>query len=116
MRAKAGIMIFALLLAAIPSTGLAAIGTIKFDDKIESMKKAGVGPVMFPHDKHEKTNKCAECHPKIFKDKRGENNISMKLNMEGKFCGSPNCHNSPKAFPLFQCASCHTGVKAVKKN
>ncbi len=115
MRAKARIIIFTMALAALPAIASGGIGDIKFDDKIASMKKAGVGPVIFPHGKHEKTNKCNDCHPKIFKDKRGENNISMKLNMDGKFCGSPNCHNSPKAFPLFQCASCHTGVSAARK-
>ncbi len=93
----------------------AGIGNIKLDSKIESMKKAGVGPVIFPHAKHEQTNKCNDCHPKIFKDKLGANNISMKFNMEGKFCGSANCHNSPKAFPLYMCANCHTNVKGAAK-
>ncbi len=102
------------LIIAIPAVSWAGIGDIRLESKIESMKKAGVGPVIFPHDRHEKANKCNDCHPKIFKDKRGANDISMKYNMEGKFCGSPNCHNSPKTFPLFQCASCHTGVGAAK--
>lgn len=101
------------LIFAIPSMSFAGIGNIKFDDKIESMKKAGVGPVIFSHDNHEKRNKCADCHPKIFKDKRGANNITMKMNMDQKFCGS--CHNSgPKPFELFNCARCHTNVGAAK--
>lgn len=93
----------------------AEIGNIKLDSKIESMKKAGVGPVIFPHTRHENANKCEDCHPKIFKDKRGANNISMKFNMEGKFCGSPDCHNSPRTFPLYICDSCHTNVTGVAK-
>ncbi|MBI5560012.1 MAG: hypothetical protein HY883_01905 [Deltaproteobacteria bacterium] len=89
-------------------------GDIRLDDKIESLKKAGVGPVIYPHAAHEKLYKCADCHPKIFKDKHGANDISMKRNMDGQFCGSPNCHNSPKAFPLYNCARCHTNVRAAR--
>ena len=88
----------------------AALGNMTFGDKSESLKEAGVGPVVFPHGSHEKILKCNVCHPKIFKEKRGANDMTMKKNMEGQFCGSPNCHNS-KAFPLFQCARCHTKVK-----
>ncbi|MBI1912840.1 MAG: hypothetical protein HYS21_12685 [Deltaproteobacteria bacterium] len=102
------------LLMAVPATGFAQIGKLKLDSKVDSMHKAGVGPVIFPHDSHEKLYKCNDCHPKIFKEKRGESGISMKLNMDGKFCGSPNCHNSPKAFPLFECTKCHTNVGAAK--
>lgn len=90
----------------------APIGNIKLDSKVQSMQKAGVGAVIYPHDKHEKIFKCNECHPKIFKEKHGENNISMKMNMEGKYCGSANCHNSPNAFPLFECHRCHTKAGA----
>lgn len=105
----------ALILAlSIPGASIGAIGNITIDNQVESKRKAGVGPVIFPHDRHEKAFKCADCHPKIFKDKRGSNAINMKMNMEGKFCGSPNCHNSPKAFPLYQCEKCHTNVRAVK--
>ena len=105
------LIIASAIVIAIPAASWAGIGDIRLESKIASMKKAGVGPVVFPHDRHEKSIKCAECHPKIFKDKRGANDISMK---EGKFCGSPNCHNSPRTFPLYQCASCHTGVGAAK--
>ncbi len=102
------------LLLTVPAAAMGAIGNIKLDDKIASMDKAGVGPVIFPHDKHEKLYRCGDCHPKIFKDKRGANDISMKRNMEQQFCGSPNCHNSPKAFPLYMCVNCHTNVRAVQ--
>ena len=92
-----------------------AIGDIKIDNQKVSKAKAGVGHVIFPHSKHEKLNKCSDCHPKIFAEKAGTNKITMKANMEGKFCGSVNCHNSPKAFPLYQCAKCHTNVKGAAK-
>ncbi len=98
----------------VPVAAGAAISDIRLDDKIESMKKAGVGPVIYPHARHEKLYKCNVCHPKIFNEKRAENDISMKKNMEGKYCGSPNCHNSPKAFALYNCERCHTDVKGVK--
>ncbi|MBI5587303.1 MAG: hypothetical protein HY889_02940 [Deltaproteobacteria bacterium] len=100
---------------AVPAVSFGVQAEIKLDDKIASMHKAGVGPVIFPHAKHEKVYKCNDCHPKIFSEKRTENNISMKFNMEGKYCGSANCHNSPKAFALFECARCHTGVPGAKK-
>ena len=97
---------------ALPIAALAVEANIKLDDKLSSMKKQGhVGPVIYPHAKHEKLYKCGDCHPKIFSEKRAENNINMKANMDGKYCGSQNCHNSPKAFPLFECARCHTNVK-----
>jgi len=100
----------------VPAASFGAIGDIRIDNQVESKRKAGVGAVIFPHARHEKVYKCADCHPKIFKDKKGANPINMRENMDGKFCGSPNCHNSQKAFALFMCEKCHTGVKgAVKK-
>src|SRR3990167_9557149 len=90
-------------------------GKFVLDSKLPSMIKAGVGPVVFPHGQHQAKFKCGVCHPAIFKDKAKANDISMKKNMNGEFCGSPNCHNSPKAFPLFQCASCHTKVDVKGK-
>jgi len=103
----------AVLVLALPGSGLgSAAGDLVLDSKIESMKKAGVGPVVYPHALHEKLYKCADCHPRIFKEKRGATEMSMKLNMEGRICGSPNCHNSQKAFPLYNCAKCHTEIGA----
>lgn len=95
-----------------PLTAVATeIGDIKIDKQVESKKKAGVGPVIFPHARHAKLHRCDACHPKIFAEKTGANAITMKANMDGKFCGSPNCHNSPKAFPLYNCGKCHTNIK-----
>ena len=110
---KRGLLAAALLTAAtmVPVVSTAGIGDIKIENQAVSRQKAGMGPVIFPHARHEKAFKCADCHPKIFKDKRGANPINMKANMDGKFCGSPNCHNSPKAFPLYQCTKCHTTAK-----
>lgn len=99
------------LLALLPGAALAAEEVFMLDKNVESMKKAGMGPVRFPHTLHKNAYKCSECHPKIFEAKRGANDITMKLNMNKQFCGSPNCHNSPKAFPLFHCNKCHTKMK-----
>lgn len=90
-------------------------GKFVLDSKLTSMVKAGVGPVVFPHAQHQAKFKCGICHPAIFKDKAKANDISMKKNMNGEFCGSPNCHNSPNAFPLFDCEKCHTKVKTSGK-
>ncbi len=106
----------ALLLAfSMPAAAATVAKEIKLDSKVASMHKAGVGPVIYPHALHEKLYKCNDCHPKIFKDKHGDNDISMKKNMDGNFCGSPNCHNSQKAFALFNCNKCHTEVTGKPK-
>lgn len=96
------------------------IGDIVFSDKLDSMKEVGVGPVVFPHTIHAEAFECADCHPKIFKDEIGANNISMKQNMEGESCGSMNCHcgmldcyDSERTFPLYLCANCHTEVEGT---
>ena len=95
-----------------PATAVAGgLGDMVFDDKLDSMREAGVGPVVFPHTRHEEIYKCEKCHPSIFKKKRGANDISMKENMEGRFCGTPSCHDSIGAFPLYMCANCHTDVR-----
>ncbi|HBG47085.1 MAG TPA: hypothetical protein DDW94_08860 [Deltaproteobacteria bacterium] len=107
-----GLIALMLMLTVPAAAGAAPIGDIRLDSKVKSMRKAGVGPVVYPHALHDKLYKCSECHPKIFKDKRGANNMSMKMNMDGKFCGSPNCHNSQRAFPLYDCIKCHTKVGA----
>ena len=85
------------------------IGDITFDSKIESMKKAGVGAVVFPHSAHAGFNECSECHPDIFEEKIGANNISMQKNMDGEFCGV--CHDSVSGYALYYCSQCHTDIK-----
>ncbi|HLC18292.1 MAG TPA: c(7)-type cytochrome triheme domain-containing protein [Thermodesulfobacteriota bacterium] len=102
------------LVLATPALSSGGLGNIVIDNQVASKKKAGVGPVVFPHTRHEEIYKCADCHPKIFVDKRGANKITMKLNMDKQYCGSPNCHNSPRAFPLFQCEKCHNNASASR--
>ncbi len=100
--------LIAVIILALPAVSIGGLGNMVFDRlKASKAKVKGIGPVDFPHTRHEKIYKCSACHPKIFKKKRGANRVNMKANMEGKFCGSANCHNSGKAFPLYECNKCH---------
>ncbi len=89
------------------------LNEIIMKSNIESMKKANVGHVVYPHKFHETIYKCEDCHPKIFIEKNGANKITMQKNIEEQYCGSAGCHNSAYAFPLFYCDNCHA---AVSKN
>ena len=79
--------------------------------KAENMKNAGLGPVLFPHLKHGEKMDCSACHEKIFIQERGANDISMKSNMEGNFCGACHDGRNPRAFALFNCNKCHQKLK-----
>ncbi|MCK5237293.1 MAG: hypothetical protein KAR06_09930 [Deltaproteobacteria bacterium] len=81
------------------------LGDMIFSSKIDSMKQAGMGEVIFPHTLHEEQNSCSDCHPDIFIEKRNSNDITMQKNMDGNFCGM--CHDSINAFALYECMSCH---------
>ncbi|MDA8170064.1 MAG: cytochrome c3 family protein [Nitrospiraceae bacterium] len=67
--------------------------------------KTGAMPAKFSHESHAKRSDCNECHPKLFKMKRGSSDITMAKLYQGKLCGS--CHNGRKAFSSKQCARCH---------
>ncbi len=71
--------------------------TVEFDVK-------GAGKVVFSGDAH-KAAKCNECHPAVFKMKKGGDVMTMKDMEAGKFCGT--CHNGTKAFAVKECAKCH---------
>jgi c(7)-type cytochrome triheme protein len=74
--------------------------TVEFDGK-------GAGKVTFSGDIH-KVNKCNECHPALFKMKKGSGVGTMKEMNEGKSCGT--CHNGTKAFDVkdnANCGKCH---------
>lgn len=109
--------VICLALALVPTgeaTSADGLGDMVMDKTAESMKKVSLGPVIFPHTRHEQLAKCDECHPKIFKEKRGVNDLSMQGIMDGNSCGAPNCHNSPAIFPLFLCVKCHTKLEAAR--
>ncbi|GFO54576.1 hypothetical protein GMSM_15830 [Geomonas sp. Red276] len=65
------------------------------------------GKVVFSGDVHAKKGfKCADCHSKIFKMKKGADPIKMSDIYAGKYCGE--CHNGKKAFKAMgNCAKCH---------
>jgi c(7)-type cytochrome triheme protein len=71
--------------------------------KVEFEGKGG-GKVVFEGAKHSSA-KCAECHPGLFKMKKGANTMIMKDMEAGKSCGA--CHNGTKAFAVKECAKCH---------
>ena len=65
------------------------------------------GKVIFAGQTHAKA-KCNECHPALFKMKKGSTAMTMKDMEAGKFCGA--CHNGTKAFAVndaAKCGSCH---------
>ncbi|HEX9019784.1 MAG TPA: cytochrome c3 family protein [Nitrospirota bacterium] len=76
--------------------------TVEFDGK-------GAGKVVFDGKIHAgKGLKCADCHPGLFKMKKGADAITMKDLNDGKLCGV--CHNGTKAFSVkdaANCAKCH---------
>jgi c(7)-type cytochrome triheme protein len=66
-----------------------------------------MGTVTFKGDVHAaKGLKCKDCHPKIFKMKKGADVFKMADINAGKYCGE--CHNGTKAFkPAGNCMKCH---------
>jgi c(7)-type cytochrome triheme protein len=84
----------------------AEYGDIVLNSKSESMQKAGVNPVLFPHWFHRIRFKCKVCHENIFQMKKGSNDIEMGAIMEGRFCGE--CHNGLVAWEPLYCDRCHS--------
>lgn len=67
-------------------------------------------PVVFCHETHvnQYKIKCTDCHPKMFKAKKGEAKMTQASFAEGKYCGA--CHDGKKAFSAVaesDCAKCH---------
>lgn len=60
--------------------------------------------VKFPHLAHTKWLACSNCHPAIFIQKKGANNLSMDSILAGEQCGA--CHGRA-AFALWTCERCH---------
>lgn len=84
----------------------AEYGDVVLNGKAESMKKAGVKPVVFPHWFHRIRFKCKVCHEDIFILKKGANDINMTAIMNGDFCG--RCHNGLVAWEPLYCDRCHS--------
>ena len=83
---------------AVPAFAVPAGKTVEFAG-------GGAGKVVFDGKTHaDKGLKCADCHPALFKMKKGADTITMKDINEGKFCGA--CHNGTKAFSAKDAANC----------
>ncbi len=90
----------------IPAPAQAEYGDIVLDNKIVSMRKADVKPVVFPHWFHRIRFKCKVCHEDIFILRAGANDINMAKIMDGEFCGK--CHNGLIAWEPLYCDRCHS--------
>ena len=69
---------------------------------IQYEAKGGQPGVLFSHESHVNQHKlkCTDCHPKLFKVKKGE----------GKMAQCAACHDGKKAFSTTEkadCAKCH---------
>jgi c(7)-type cytochrome triheme protein len=66
----------------------------------------GFGTTVFSHALHNDMFSCDECHPRIFKAKKGVNKASMDDMETGASCGA--CHDGTKAFGVAtDCKPCH---------
>ncbi len=101
--------LFAIALAATVVFVLAASAFAVGPGKTVELEGKGAGKVVFDGGSHAKAGlKCADCHPGLFKMKKGADTITMKDMDAGKNCGA--CHNGTKAFPskdAANCAKCH---------
>ena len=82
--------------------GAMAVGPGK---KVEFEEKT-TGNVTFDGKKHADAGlKCKDCHPALFKMKKGGDKMTMADMKAGKSCGT--CHDGKKAFAVSECAKCH---------
>jgi len=84
----------------------------KLDLDIIMDVKGGMPAVRFPHRPHTEWLDCTNCHDKIFARKTGGSKISMFKILQGEQCGI--CHGAV-AFPLTECARCHSIVRPGSK-
>ncbi len=102
----AGLVIIWLFLFS-PATAVAEYGDIILNSKADSMRKAEVGDVLFPHWFHRIRYRCSVCHEKIFVLRAGGNDISMSsISEAGEQCGK--CHNGMIAWEPLECDRCHS--------
>ena len=94
------------ILLTAPDFSSAEYGDIILNRKAESMRKAGVKDVMFPHWFHRIRFKCKVCHEDIFIIRACANDIDMSQIMNGEKCGK--CHNGIVAWEPLYCDRCHS--------
>jgi c(7)-type cytochrome triheme protein len=61
--------------------------------------------VRFNHEIHTRLTKCSNCHPGLFKIKKGANKITQADHGQKKYCFV--CHDGKKSFSWNSCSSCH---------
>lgn len=83
------------------------------DNQILFEAKVAVNDVLFDHKIHSSWIKCSSCHPAIFKEELGSNEVRMVDMAQGKNCG--HCHGNV-SFSFAACSRCHSQPKgkAVK--
>ncbi|MGE5173366.1 MAG: cytochrome c3 family protein [Betaproteobacteria bacterium] len=97
--------LFAIALAATVMFVFAASAFAVAPGKTVEFAGGGAGKVVFDGKVHaDKGLKCADCHPALFKMKKGGDTITMKDMDAGKNCGA--CHNGTKAFSVKDAANC----------
>jgi c(7)-type cytochrome triheme protein len=64
--------------------------------------------VMFSHRVHSTWIKCSTCHPAVFKEELGGNDVKMLEISRGNFCG--HCHGKV-SFTFADCLRCHNQPK-----
>jgi c(7)-type cytochrome triheme protein len=70
------------------------------------MPRTGEMPiVLFPHLPHTEWLDCENCHDRIFARTAGATPVNMFKILQGEYCGQ--CHGAV-AFPLTECARCHS--------
>jgi c(7)-type cytochrome triheme protein len=101
--------LFVFAIAAVVTFVLAASAFAVPAGKTVEFAPKGADKVVFDGKTHaDKGNKCADCHPGLFKMKKGADVFTMKDMEAGKSCGA--CHNGTKAFGVKDaatCAKCH---------
>lgn len=83
-----------------------------FDLDVIFSETASMPNVLFPHREHTEWLACKNCHPAIFKKKKGSTKMEMMDVLKGKYCGV--CHGKIAFAPTKNCMRCHS-VKSVKK-
>ena len=86
---------------------------IVLDLNIVREVKGSMPDVVYPHKQHTQWLDCANCHPAIFIQMKGANQISMASILMGEKCGV--CHGKV-AFPVSECRRCHSKAKPVDRN
>ncbi len=70
-----------------------------------------VNDVVFNHKVHSTWIKCSTCHPALFKEELGGNEVKMVEISKGAFCG--HCHGKV-SFTFADCLRCHSTPKGEK--